>query len=990
MKTLTLFLVAWFLAVTGVQSVAQTTVSITAPDAAAGEKLAGQTANPGIIRVARTGSTAGALTVFLKSISGTAVGGTDYEFGIPLTTFVAIPAGSSSVDLVVNVIDDWLTEGNETVRIDLDTETPAGNPLPYTISGGGRATVTIADNEDPLAAPRAIVTVAAVDAFATETAGGTDPAVFRITRTNNLTPALNILYTLGGTATSGVDFAALPATITIPAGVASVDVTIAPIDDLAVEDAVELIFTVQPTDVVGSPSPAEAYVLGPAITASATIVSEDLPPPTTVAITTPGSGASVVQNDPLTVNFTAAAVDGYIVGYTVFAGSAAVASGTTNLPASTPAGTPFSGTASITFPGTATPQSITVRVTNNLGTTGTSAAIPVTVIALPLPTVAITAPGNYAIAAATQPVTVTFTASAVDGYIVSYQILGGTGGSGTTGLPASTPAGTPFNGTTSVIFNSISTTFNYTQPLAIRVTNNHGISTTSAYIGIVVGPNVPIINIYALDAQGAEVSAGAANIASFRVTHSHPASATVGFLFAIGGTAREGVDYTLSSAGTFSSGLFGNWFTFPPGTTEAVIEVHPVDDLFIESSESVSLSLHTPPFIGFNEGGPNGFEPGTFGFLYGPNSTASVSILDNDTTPPPFPVIIITAADPVGAETTDDSNPAVFTITRTSGPTDVPLTVNYLLISLPPPWPYVYPIPPMATNGVDFPRLPGAVTIPAGATSVDIVILPTNDLIKEPVENVRILLGPSAVAWPGAGGYVLDEQTVATITIQDLPLAPGTPTISIRTIDSQAIEEINAPSRWATLRVQSNIVLAAPVTVNYSISGTAINGVDYATLPGTITIPAGSTGASITVTPIADGIAEPTESVGVTIQPPPVTANPPPYVVASDSPTTKRTAGVSIRDIYRLPSAFYTRRQQLIQRLQNRHVVIARPLPTPEAAPVVGPAQSYAVEASTNFVDWVEIGTAESANDSEEFVDVEAADYEARFYRFRPIPPATP
>ena len=314
MKTLRLLLLTCALAILGRPAVAQTTVTITATDASAAETPAGQTPNPGNIRISRTGSTASQQIVWIKDVTGLAVRGVDYTLGINVGGIVIIPAGSAAVDIAVNVIDDFLTEGTEDVRIKLDTEQgAAGTPVPYTIGGSGRATVNIADNEDPLAAPRAILSVAAVDATATETAAGTDPAVFRITRANNLTPALNVLYSLGGTATAGVDYTNPPATITIPAGVASVDVTIAPIDDPRVEVPETVIFNILPTDVVGTPSPAEAYAIG-AATATATIVSDDVP---AVTITTPGPNAAAAAGKPVTVNFTASDADGYIVSYSV-------------------------------------------------------------------------------------------------------------------------------------------------------------------------------------------------------------------------------------------------------------------------------------------------------------------------------------------------------------------------------------------------------------------------------------------------------------------------------------------------------------------------------------------------------------------------------------------------------------------------------------------------------------------------------------------------
>jgi hypothetical protein len=57
------------------------------------------------------------------------------------------------------------------------------------------------------------------------------------------------------------------------------------------------------------------------------------------------------------------------------------------------------------------------------------------------------------------------------------------------------------------------------------------------------------------------------------------------------------------------------------------------------------------------------------------------------------------------------------------------------------------------------------------------------------------------------------------------------------------------------------------VTVNYLMSGTASNGLDYVTLPGSVTLPSGVASTNITLTPIADGISEPIETAILTLQP---------------------------------------------------------------------------------------------------------------------------
>jgi hypothetical protein len=58
-----------------------------------------------------------------------------------------------------------------------------------------------------------------------------------------------------------------------------------------------------------------------------------------------------------------------------------------------------------------------------------------------------------------------------------------------------------------------------------------------------------------------------------------------------------------------------------------------------------------------------------------------------------------------------------------------------------------------------------------------------------------------------------------------------------------------------------------PLTVYYSLSGTASNGVDYVRLPESITIPAGASAAYVVVIPIDDLLVEENETVVLTLRP---------------------------------------------------------------------------------------------------------------------------
>jgi hypothetical protein len=218
------------------------TVTVSLADASASE-TGGDT---GAFRLTRTPTTAlplaSPLTVSF-TLAGTATNGVDYSL-LPLTATFA--AGQSTVDVVVAPTLDPVAEGNETVVLTLT------NAAPYTLGSPASATVTISE------APA--VTVAAFDSSASEI--GLDKATFRLTRAGSTAAALTVTYTLGGTATNGVDYEMLSLTVTFTAGSATADVVVTPLVD-AVREGIE---TVIITLIDGA-----AYDLATPATATATI-----------------------------------------------------------------------------------------------------------------------------------------------------------------------------------------------------------------------------------------------------------------------------------------------------------------------------------------------------------------------------------------------------------------------------------------------------------------------------------------------------------------------------------------------------------------------------------------------------------------------------------------------------------------------------------------------------------------------------------------------
>jgi hypothetical protein len=104
------------------------------------------------ITVTRTGSTASSASVSYSTADVSAVTGSDYNGTSGTLSFAA---GETSKSFTVRILDDTVTESNETFRVALSgpTNVSAGSPT--------TATVTIVDNDKARGrkTPRGIVTV---------------------------------------------------------------------------------------------------------------------------------------------------------------------------------------------------------------------------------------------------------------------------------------------------------------------------------------------------------------------------------------------------------------------------------------------------------------------------------------------------------------------------------------------------------------------------------------------------------------------------------------------------------------------------------------------------------------------------------------------------------------------------------------------------------------------------------------------------------------
>jgi hypothetical protein len=197
--------------------------------------------------------------------------------------------------------------------------------------------------------------------------------------------------------------------------------------------------------------------------------------------------------------------------------------------------------------------------------------------------------------------------------------------------------------------------------------------------------------------------------------------------------------------------------------------------------------------------------------------------------------VTVVASDPNASESGD---PGTFTIMLSeSAPTA--LTVKYTLGG-------------NAQNGVDYQTLSGEVTVPAGATSAQVVVRPIEDSSVEIDEPVYLML----FGYTGAP-YIVGKPDAATVIVADNDQPPTRPTVTVVASDPNASES-GDPGTFTVMLSQST---TTALTVKYTLGGNAQNGVDYQTLSGEVTIPAGATSAQVVVRPIEDSSVEIDEPV---------------------------------------------------------------------------------------------------------------------------------
>ena len=733
--------------------------------------------------------------------TGTATSGTDYAaLAAGTLTFAA---GATRREVTVSVMGDVLDEADETVAVTLSNAINAA-------IGAATGTGAITDDDAPPSLSIDSPRVAEGDS-------GSTTLTFTVTLSAASGRAVTVDYADAGTgtATSGTDYAALAGgTLTFPAGTTSQTFDVSVTGDAAAEPDETVVVTL---------SNAGNATIGTA-TGTGAITDDDSGP--SLSIDSP----RVLEGDrgsttlTFTVTLSAAGAEAVTVDY-ADAGTGTATSGTDYMAIT--AGT-------LTFAAGATRREVTVSVMGDVldegdetvvvtlsnagnATIGTATGTGTITDDDGAPSLSIDSPSVSEGDDGSVSLTWTVTLSAASGLAVTVDYADAGTGTATPGTDYTAITG----GTLTFAAGTTSQTFNVSvmgdvldegdETVVVTLSNagNATIGTATGTGTITDDDAAPSLSI-----DSPSVSEGDDGSVSLTWTVTLGAASgravTVDYADAGTGTATPGTDYAAITGGTL---------TFAAGTTSQTFNVSVMGDVLDEADETVVVMLS-------NAGNA------TIG-----TATGTGAITDDDAAPS------LSIDSPSVSEGDDGSVNLTYTVTL-SAASGLAVTVDYADAGT-----------GTATPGTDYAAITGGtLTFPAGATSREVTVSVTGDVLDEADETVVVMLSNAGNATIGTA------MGTGAITDDDAP-----PSLSI---DSPSVSEGDAGSVNLTWTVTLSAASGLAVTVDYADAGTgtATPGTDYAAITGgTLTFPVGTTSQTFNVSVTGDVLDEADETVVVTL-----------------------------------------------------------------------------------------------------------------------------
>jgi hypothetical protein len=302
-------------------------------------------------------------------------------------------------------------------------------------------------------------------------------------------------------------------------------------------------------------------------------------------------------------------------------------------------------------------------------------------------------------------------------------------------------------------------------------------------------------------------------VGNFQVRSYYALSNNLPVYYTIGGTAQNGIDYSTISG----------MVTLTPTQLSSNISIAPIADSLVEGIETVTLSIQQ-----------------TNSYLIDPAaSAATITIADSSTT------LSVSGGDDMykpGGPPGAAGFTGHFQFTRSDALNLFPAITAY------------YTVSGTASNGEDYAFLSGSIDFPAGQSSVSAPVTPLSDSIDfDGLQTVVVTLVPT-------NNFIVSSNGNSALDW----LYDSTTTVGIERV--QDATETNIAGIFHVYR-DDDLGQSPQMTVNYLVTGTASNGVDYQTLSGTVTFADGLNDTNIYVQPIQDDLLEGDETVTLTILP---------------------------------------------------------------------------------------------------------------------------
>ena len=339
---------------------------------------------------------------------------------------------------------------------------------------------------------------------------------------------------------------------------------------------------------------------------------------------------------------------------------------------------------------------------------------------------------------------------------------------------------------------------------------------SSSQTVIIYDNDLPTVTVVATDATASETPGDPGVFTITRTGSDFRQALTVDYVLA--GRAVHGVDYRRLDGRA----------VIPAGMASTTVVIQPIDDDVDEGTQDVILQLRS-----------------TTTYVIGGTGIATVNITDND-----LPQVYLKLTASAGTEPATGSATAItFQIIRPASGSAI--TVNYAISGT-------------ATSGVDFTPVGTSVAFAAADTTKSINISALADAEFEDAETVTLTLLPGtgytlmASQEPSATGFILDGNQ---------------PTVDVSAADTLSTLTTAGTEATASLRfiISRKVATANPLVVNYTMAGSATEGVDYTGTAGSVTIAANATSAFVTITPTNDTIPEGVESIIMNVTPAPGT-----------------------------------------------------------------------------------------------------------------------